>query len=164
LTPPIRRFALCLFQNTPIRTLASSVNFSYAFDALSYAIYANVSQRLSEAPRIAKRFSGTSAHKNALTPKTDPLSRLQILIDNVLSFRIYKIILQDSLHLLRIMRLRVYRNNKETESDMSRRNSSSLQQRKIARRNRIIVESVMGGILFSISIFGLIVLAYGLSA
>ena len=47
---------------------------------------------------------------------------------------------------------------------MSRRNSSSLQQRKIARRNRIIVESVMGGILFSISIFGLIVLAYGLSA
>jgi uncharacterized membrane protein len=62
------------------------------------------------------------------------------------------------------MRLRVYRNNKETESDMSRRNSSSLQQRKIARRNRIIVESVMGGILFSISIFGLIVLAYGLSA
>jgi len=153
-----------LFQNTPIRTLASSVNFSYAFDALSYAIYANVSQRLSEAPRIAKRFSGTSAHKNALTPKTDPLSRLQILIDNVLSFRIYKIILQDSLHLLRIMRLRVYRNNKETESDMSRRNSSSLQQRKIARRNRIIVESVMGGILFSISIFGLIVLAYGLSA
>ena len=164
MTPPIRRFALCLFQNTPIRTLASSVNFSYAFDALSYAIYANVSQRLSEAPRIAKRFSGTSAHKNALTPKTDPLSRLQILIDNVLSFRIYKIILQDSLHLLRIMRLRVYRNNKETESDMSRRNSSSLQQRKIARRNRIIVESVMGGILFSISIFGLIVLAYGLSA
>jgi len=75
LTPPIRRFALYLLQNTPIRTLASSANFSYAFNALSYAIYANVSQRLSEAPRIAKQFSGMVTHKNALTPKTDPLSR-----------------------------------------------------------------------------------------
>jgi len=54
--------------------------------------------------------------------------------------------------------------NRKTESGMSRRNSSSIQRRKIARRNRIIVESVIGGILFSISIFGLVVLAYGLSA
>jgi len=41
---------------------------------------------------------------------------------------------------------------------------SSIQRRKIAQRNRIIVESVIGGVLFSISIFGLIFLAYGLSA
>jgi uncharacterized membrane protein len=40
----------------------------------------------------------------------------------------------------------------------------SIQRRKIAQRNRIIVESVIGGILFSISIFGLVFLAYGLSA
>jgi|DEB0MinimDraft_6_1074348.scaffolds.fasta_scaffold15626_6 hypothetical protein len=46
---------------------------------------------------------------------------------------------------------------------MSRRNRSSIKSRKIARRNRTIVESVMVGILFSFSIFGLVVLAYGLS-
>ena len=40
----------------------------------------------------------------------------------------------------------------------------SIQRRKIAQRNRIIVESVIGGVLFSISIFGLVVLAYGLAA
>ena len=97
----------------------SSTNFSYAFDAPSYAIYANVSQRPSEAPRIAKRFSGTSAHKNALTPKTDPLSRLQIPMDNILSFRIYKIMLQDSLHLLRIMRCIVHRNDNKRSHKMS---------------------------------------------
>ena len=40
----------------------------------------------------------------------------------------------------------------------------SIQRRKIAQRNRIILESVIGGVLFSISIFGLVFLAYGLSA
>ena len=40
----------------------------------------------------------------------------------------------------------------------------SIQRRKIAQRNRIIVESVIGGVLFSISILGLVFLAYGLSA
>jgi len=121
LTPPIRRFALYLFQNTPIRAFESRVNFSYAFNALSYAIYANVSDSLSEAPRIAKRFSGSSAHKNALTPKTDPLSRLQIPMDNVIYFRIYKIILQDSLHLLRIGAYIVHQNdNKRSQSNVSR--------------------------------------------
>lgn len=40
----------------------------------------------------------------------------------------------------------------------------SIQRRKIAQRNRIIVESVIGGVFFSISIFGLVFLAYGLSA
>jgi len=40
----------------------------------------------------------------------------------------------------------------------------SIQRRKIAQRNRIIVESVIGGVLFSISIFGLVFLAYGLAA
>lgn len=37
-------------------------------------------------------------------------------------------------------------------------------RRKIAQRNRIILESAIGGVLFSISIFGLVFLAYGLSA
>ena len=40
----------------------------------------------------------------------------------------------------------------------------SIQRRKIAQRNRIIIESVIGGVLFSISILGLVFLAYGLSA
>ena len=40
----------------------------------------------------------------------------------------------------------------------------SIQRRKIAQRNRIILESIIGGVLFSISIFGLVFLAYGLSA
>jgi len=39
---------------------------------------------------------------------------------------------------------------------MSRRNSSSIQQRKIARRNRTIVQSIMVGILFSFSILALV--------
>ena len=39
-----------------------------------------------------------------------------------------------------------------------------IQRRKIAQRNRIIVESVIGGVLFSISIFGLVFLAYGIAA
>jgi len=40
----------------------------------------------------------------------------------------------------------------------------SIQRRKIAQRNRIILESAIGGVLFSISIFGLVFLAYGLAA
>jgi len=64
----------------------------------------------------------------------------------------------------------MYRNDKhnKTESDMSNyrtyNRKPSIQRRKIAQRNRIIVESVIGGVLFSISIFGLVFLAYGLSA
>jgi len=53
---PNRRMASHLLVKSYLLCVFCIATSSYAFNALTYAIYANVSERLSEAPRIAKRF------------------------------------------------------------------------------------------------------------